>query len=373
MSALEAEARSVVEEVFPGAQFAEHSEDGPDLRFRYQGRWHEVEAKRCSPSGPDLGGSMLFLAAMNQLNKVSASSDTALVLVLLTDRVTETTTQHLHALRHLVRRPPTVVVAGGDRAFLLAEDAPQGRWLDRCGFPAGEAIEASSPASAGGPLSDAQRLLLRCLLVHPEHPSGWWGGPRGPWRAASELAVLGPTPSTISRALARFTTLHWLKWPRKRALQWLLPGAAVEHLVTQASLARRSLVPMRHLSGGSIREKIAKMPLRGLEKTVGALALGGWHAIAIHERAVIMDVSRKPVVLKGTGSAQTVANALDCVVDPEDPTFFYEICPAEDLVGRSHEPFPLVDLIQAACDVASDPDQGLQQGTEIRRCIEEPW
>lgn len=378
VSALVAEIRSIVEEIFPGAEVAEDPWHGPDrghdLRFRHRGRWHVVEAKRCSPSGPDIGGTMLFVAAMNQLNKLSVPPDTDLILILLTERVSEFTTQHLPALRHLIQRPPTVVVAGAERCYVLGKDDPEGRWLDRCGSPASDPGDgSSSTAPAGGPLSDAQRLLLRCLLVHPKHAPGWWGGPRGPWRSAGDLAVLGPSPSTISRALSRFTSLHWMKWERSRPLRWLLPGAAIEHLVTQASLGRGSLTPLRHLSGGPIRRYLEKVTRGDLSSSMGNLAVGGWHAVAEHDCKVIMDLTRKPLVLKGSTTAAAIANGLDCIVDPEEPTFFYEKCPPEDLIGVADRSCPVVDLLQAACDVASDPDQGLQQATEIRRLIEAPW
>lgn len=93
------------------------------------------------------------------------------------------------------------------------------------------------------------------------------------------------------------------------------------------------------------------------------LPLTSWAACQLHHVDISTDVSAYPVTIAAAGDRAEILSRLECAAcEPGDAVAYLDLRPGKHAFRGvvQHGGVPVVDLVQAALDVASDPARGLE-------------
>jgi hypothetical protein len=237
---------------------------------------------------------------------------------------------------------------------------------------------------------DAAAWIIKSLLLAKlkDHPR-WWGGYRGLIRTGSELAErAGVSPSMVSHVFERLRSRSFLRTERSDEIAISRPRALLELWMSQARHRIPRSISVRPLYGnvpkltGDILDWLANKWLHS--DGAADWAVNGWMACHLHETGFVTDLASRRVSIVGLGDHQSLISAWGLMrCDERDAMLtiqpasaprsikggiFVDKLPGSGPVARS---LPVVDIIQAAVDVAHDPARGFEQAEHICRLLVE--
>jgi hypothetical protein len=226
--------------------------------------------------------------------------------------------------------------------------------------------------------SDVTMTLLKALLARAaasKRYRGWWGGRLDAIQSVAGLAAeLGCSASALYAVIGALRDREWVA-VRHGAPPTIMdiPGVVTWWLDTQKHTQHHQ-VPVQPLysttpfaTHAAILDFLAQAP------TVTATwAVSGWWACALHEAMALTEASHKPVSVAIAGPITTVLRAWN--LRPVGPGHQTGSCLLLESAALPKSTFcgmttigdlPVVDLWQAALDVASDPHRGIEQAEAI--------
>lgn len=204
--------------------------------------------------------------------------------------------------------------------------------------------------------------------------NGWWSGPRGEIRTGTELArVAGVSSSRAYQVLELLRHRSWLRPGRAGApLTIASPRALLSAWIAQVRDQRAKAIPVRMLYGrnpqgmSQVLTWLAKRPPD--PPVAGTWAVGGWAACHLHGTGFVTDLAERPVSLACLGPPGRLLEAWGLMRcdDARDAAFLLEPVRARLAISAAagKRP-PVVDAVQAAMGVASDPARGFEQAEHI--------
>jgi hypothetical protein len=235
---------------------------------------------------------------------------------------------------------------------------------------------------------DATAWMLKVLLLSrlQNHPR-WWGGYRGRIRTGAELAErAGVSPSMVSHLFDLLRSRSWLRVDRSDEIVITRPRALLEAWLSQARHRLPRSIPVRPLYGaaptqaGDILDWLAGM----WQQRQGnrAWAVNGWMACNLQETGFVTDIDQRRVSITCLGDHQALMKAWELIrCDERDAMFVIQpsASPRSISGGIVHglvdssavvaPSLPVVDVIQAALDVAPDPARGFEQAEHICKSV----
>jgi len=226
-------------------------------------------------------------------------------------------------------------------------------------------------------------LLLSRLQGHPR----WWGAYRGRIRTGAELAErAGVSPSMVSQLFDLLRSRCWLRVDRANEIVITRPRALLEAWLSQARHRPPRSIPVRPLYGsvpgqaGEILDWLAGRWRSGQGAHVWAV--NGWTACHIHETGFVTDLDQRRVSIACLGDHRGLISSWELMrCDERDAMFVIQPSrmPRSISGGIVHDPrgastvvassLPVVDVIQAALDVAPDPARGFEQAEHICKTV----
>jgi hypothetical protein len=185
---------------------------------------------------------------------------------------------------------------------------------------------------------------------------------------AEHLAVSKSAIYTVHQALAR---RGWIVAKRGQLAEIADIPAVVSWWIDQRKHRQVRTIPVAPLyEAPALSHKSALTWLRGrFQADGGPWAVSGWAACQLHRRLVLNDPVGKPLVVVVRGPASRVRQAWSLADVPAERALFHlqssptpaaTFAMATDVRG-----LPCVDLWEAALDVASDPQRGIEQTRAI--------
>jgi hypothetical protein len=228
------------------------------------------------------------------------------------------------------------------------------------------------------PWHDAAVRALKILLAQRSNPTvRWWGGAREPVTTGLQLAHLAETPpSSVYGLLDALAQRGWIKKGYGREIVPLDIAAVVNWWLDRAKHQRRRIIPVRPLYSVEPLTSWAERGrwLNDQTHTHGGVpwAISGWAACHLLDLSILHQPEAKPFTLTvGLGAAGLPAflrawQLVEC--DPRDAAFGIEPSAPKSAALAAIldvDGLPVVDGWQAALDVVSDPDRGIEQATSI--------
>jgi len=236
--------------------------------------------------------------------------------------------------------------------------------------------------------SDATAWMLKVLLLSrlQGHPR-WWGGYRGRIRTGAELAErAGVSPSMVSHLFDLLRGRSWLRVDRSDEIVITRPRALLDAWLSQARHRQPRSIPVRPLYGtaptqaGDILDWLAGKWQQHQSNQVWAV--NGWMACNLQETGFVTDIDQRHVSIACLGDHQSLITAWELMrCDERDAMFVIQPSgsPRSITGGIVHGPLdaatvvasslPVVDVIQAALDVAPDPARGFEQAEHICKTV----
>ena len=225
--------------------------------------------------------------------------------------------------------------------------------------------------------SDIAMCILKLLFARAIQGSeAWCNTQHLGFTTTSALArSLAISESAAYGIISDLQSRQWVAVDKKHGPQlvqapevaewWLMLARTTRH----ARIALRPLYPSTQLTDPGERLEW----LRTRTEVPGChWAVNGWTACDLHQQSFLMDSTGKPCCIALVGTFAQLARAWELVIcdDPLDARAFLQIDvvehPRSVLVGRlTLQGLPCVDLWQAALDVVSDQDHGLEQARAI--------
>jgi hypothetical protein len=251
-------------------------------------------------------------------------------------------------------------------------------------------ITASADRERRFEFPDASAWILKVLLLSRlrKHPR-WWGGYRGPIRTGAELAErAGVSPSMVSHVFDLLRSRSWLHAERLDEIAISRPRALLEMWLSQARHRTLRSIPVRPLYGtvpGQAGDILHWLAGKGHQPQGNATwAVSGWMACSLHETGFVTDLDQRRVSIACLGDHQPLIAAWDLMRCEERDAMFViqpSLLPRSITGGIAHIPLggspvivpslPVVDVIQAAMDVAADPARGFEQAEHICKIVVE--
>jgi hypothetical protein len=249
-------------------------------------------------------------------------------------------------------------------------------WLPGVGIDAVEPDRTSArgvdrnPPMREIPLTAVNQWLLKILLLG-RAPTAWWSGPRLGETKGRDLAGIATVgSSTAYRLVAALTARGWLD----HGLRLRRTDALVRYWLDHARHAQTTARPVRPLFGGLEQPEAAQAWLRKQGPVADCpWAMGSWSACAAHGVAMVTGTTR--LSIHAMGSVESLMRAWELTpCEERDADFVIEACEpsmVRPLAGGSVviDGIPVVDIWQAALDVARDPGRGGDQAWAIAQRI----
>jgi hypothetical protein len=273
-----------------------------------------------------------------------------------------------HLLAPLGRSPLNVIVISAAGGWWC--------WLPGVGINAIEADHAGSraakhPQSNGElPLTAVNQWLLKILLLGGVKQS-WWAGPRLTEATGQGLAATaGIGASTAYRLITALSVRGWVG----NDLRLSRVDALARYWLDHARHVRASALLVRPLFGALTGPDAVRAWL-GKQGVVDGCrwALGSWAACDAHGVGMVTGAARPAIHV--TGSVESLMRQWELTTcDERDAAFVIEPCDqamAQPLIGGAViiDGMPVVDVWQAALDVARDPGRGGDQAWAIAQRI----
>ena len=227
------------------------------------------------------------------------------------------------------------------------------------------------------PRNDVSFAILKVLLAaSARHRDGWWGGPTEPITTGVQLAqLIGRSSATAYATLDALASRGWMRKGYGQPLRLLDVAAAVTWWLDYAKHQRHPLIPVRPVYGDVPTTWESKDAwLRALAPAMSRVrwAIGGWSACQRHGFGVLQHPQAKPFTVTVACEHANISPVLQAwslvACDARDAAFWLApvamTSAALAAVVRIDD-IPVVDGWQAALDVASDPDRGIEQATAI--------
>lgn len=237
--------------------------------------------------------------------------------------------------------------------------------------------------------SEATAWIIKVLLLSRlrDRPR-WWGGYRGPIRTGSELAErAGVSPSMVSHVFDLLRSRSLLRADRSDEISISRPQALLDLWMSQARHRIPRSIPVRPLYGnspsqsGDILDWLASKWRSG---DAPGWAVNGWLACHLHETGFVTDLDKRPVSIACLSDHQALLSAWGLMrCDERDAMLLIQPAQAprsiKGGISTDNQPgsavvahaLPVVDVIQAAVDVAHDPARGFEQAEHICRALVE--
>ncbi len=229
-------------------------------------------------------------------------------------------------------------------------------------------VSSSSPREV--PLTAVNQWLLKILLLG-RAPTTWWSGPRLGDATGQDLAGVAEVgSSTAYRLVGSLVARGWMG----RDLRLRRADALVRYWLDHARHEQVAVRPVRPLFGG-IASPDAVQAWLGKQGPVDGCrwALGSWAACAAHGVAIVTGTTR--LSIHAMGSIESLMRQWELApCDERDAAFVIEPCDPSMVRPLSGgmvaiDGLPVVDLWQAALDVARDPGRGGDQAWAIAQRI----
>lgn len=230
--------------------------------------------------------------------------------------------------------------------------------------------------------SDATSWILKVLLLSrlPKRPEQyWWGGPQGAWSSGQDLAsACKVSISMVYRVLETLRQRSWVEMDRGQGIRILRPRAILEAWLTQHRHREPASIPVRPLHGWTPGGAKAAMDWLSKQHTQTANEAGwavcGWAACNLNGTAFVTDIDSRQVRIACLGAPDRLIDAWNLMRcdDPRDAAFGIVPVQAERSFAGSTSVaglLPVVDVIQSALDVVSDPARGLDQAEHIMEVV----
>ena len=274
--------------------------------------------------------------------------------------------EDLAAKRHLV-----VISQRGGRIVALPK---LGVRVER---PDDAAPASSAPArSAGLSLtSDVAQWALKVLLANvAKQDRRTWGGPTRADRLGNpgdlaELAGIGS--STAYAVVDALRERRWVATPRRGAFDVIDLRGMLRWWLDVAKHERPRLVPMQPVYDRLGRDLPAALRwLRDTRADGVRWAVGGWAAVAEHDASHVVNIESQPVLLHTSAPLAELERSfrLSRASDAGTAPVLVQVTSgARSVLGGvvGADRLPVVDLWQAALDVAGDPQRGIEQAESI--------
>lgn len=220
------------------------------------------------------------------------------------------------------------------------------------------------------PLTAVNQWLLKILLLG-RAPTAWWSGPRLDATKGRDLAGIATVgSSTAYRLVAALTARGWLG----NDLRLRRTDALVRYWLDHARHAPIAARPVRPLFGGLDQPEAVQAWIRKQGPVADCpWALGSWAACAAHGVAMVTGTTR--LSIHAMGSVESLMRAWELTpCEERDAAFVIEACEpsmVRPLAGGAVviDGIPVVDIWQAALDVARDPGRGGDQAWAIAQRI----
>ena len=244
----------------------------------------------------------------------------------------------------------------------------------------GPALAAGALAFANPQRSDLTLTLLKLLLADRSPTHDAWFGP-GFIRptSANDLATrFGVSVSAIYAAIGAIRHRRWMDPRRGSELRLTEAGPVITWWMDHAKnnpakrIAVRDMFAKRTTSMPGTLAWLRKRP----KVTACQWMVNGWGAIELHGASHLNTLATKPVSLVLRGPLPALLKMWDLVPSDSasDPRTILHIetatCPRSVFIGGNVlDGLPCIDLFQAALDVVSDPDRGVEQSTAITESL----
>ncbi len=314
--------------------------------------------------------------------------------------------QHLDGLSLVILSVPKLVpkmldrvdaLLGGSRVNAAVISDVGGAWI-RCPDLGISLDEKGDPRQVMAPDEKEHRLefpdstawMIKVLLLSrlQNHPL-WWGGYRGQIRTGAELAELaGVSPSMVSHLFDLLRSRSWLRADRGDEIVITRPRALLEAWLSQAQQRLSRSIPVRPLYGaapnqaGDILDWLAGRRQQG--QGPHAWAVNGWRACHLHGVGFVTDIDQRRISITCLGDHQGLMKSWELMrCDDRDAMFVLQSTRSPRSITGGIVPglmdgatavassLPVVDVIQAALDVASDPARGFEQAEHICKAVVE--
>jgi hypothetical protein len=342
-----------------------------------KGRWHraQVSIRRVAPSRYQIEAAVAH-AILTQATDDQASIRLVHVPVLPAD-----IRERLDALlaARMGADPAIAVVSDGGGAYLRL--AP---WNVATDWPDDASDAALMPASsAPWSYTDASQWVLKLLLLGPLRQNLWWQAPDhwdGMLRSGPEIArVSGITVPSAYDMLERLRQTGWIAHRRGLPIRLTRPEHILADWLLVARRARPGRLPIKPLfpRGADDADQIAWLArLASRLPATTPWALTSWAACQLHHVDISTDASAYPVTIAAAGDQVEILSRLECsACEPGDAVAYLDLRPGKHAFRGvvRHGGVPVVDLVQAALDVASDPARGLEQAEHLVEIIVEAY
>jgi len=228
------------------------------------------------------------------------------------------------------------------------------------------------------PQHEAALRALKILLAQMgDHHQAWWGGVKEPITTGLQLARLAETSqSGVYGLLDALAQRGWIRKGYGRELRLLDVPAVLAWWLDHAKHQLRRLIPVRPLYVsdplGSWSERCRWLKDQDEKLAVTPWAISGWAACQLLDLSILHHPEAKPFTVTIGRSAVALPAVLhawklvEC--EPRDAVFWIEPTPPQRAALAATllvDGVRVVDGWQAALDVASDPDRGIEQAMSI--------
>ena len=226
------------------------------------------------------------------------------------------------------------------------------------------------------PQHEAALRALKILLAQMgDHRQAWWGGFKEPITTGLQLARLAETSqSGVYGLLDALAQRGWIRKGYGKELRLLNVRAVLAWWLDHAKHQLRLLIPVRPLYElNPLMSWSARCRwLQDQDAKLAPWAISGWAACHLLHLSVLHHPEAKPFSVTIGRSAVALPAVLhawklvEC--EPRDAIFWIEPTPPQRAALAATllvDGVPVVDGWQAALDVASDPDRGIEQAMSI--------
>jgi hypothetical protein len=211
-------------------------------------------------------------------------------------------------------------------------------------------------------------------MLGPLRQNLWWQSPThwdGLIISGTQLAQIAGMPtSTAYAVLQDLDRMGWIAHRRGLAVRLTRPEHVCADWLLLARRQTTTRLPIRPIFPS---KNANEDPLQTMARLAGRLphkswAIGGWAACRLFNLDIVTEAERFPILIRTQGNAQDAMEAMECsICEPAQAIAYLEPAAGRHALAGSRMcgNIPIVDVIQAALDVASDSSRGVQQAEHI--------